>query len=77
MVENVGNRRLHTKPPWLKYAQIHRKTTYKWYTGDMRVHTSDIRMTYKYTKVTYRLHKRTPDWHTNDLQLTSNHMGVT
>ena len=57
-------------------ATIHGKTTYEWHTDDIRIHTSDIRMTYEYIPVTYGWHIRvhtsdirmTCDWHTDDMQ---------
>ena len=45
--------------------RVHGKTTYEWYTDDIRVHNSDIRMTYEYIQVTYGCHTSTYEWHTS------------
>ena len=52
------------------------KTTDEWHTDDIPVHTSDIRMTYEYIRVTYRwhtsdipLHTTTCKWHTGDIRV--------
>ena len=37
----------------IKKKKVHGKTTYEWYTNDMRVHNSDKQMTYEYIRVTY------------------------
>ena len=47
---------LHHIEKFLK--RVHGKTTYEWHTDDIRVHTSHVRMTYEYTRVTY-------GWHTS------------
>ena len=50
---------------------VHGKTTYEWHTDDMRVHTSNIRISYEYIRVTYGWHTSTYEcigvtygWHT-------------
>ena len=35
------------------FKKVHGKTTYESHTDDIRVHTSDIWMTYEYIRVTY------------------------
>ena len=48
---------------------IHGKTIYEWHTDDIRVHTSDIWMTYEYIRVTYGLHTSTNEWHTDNIRV--------
>ena len=49
--------------------RYHGKTTYEWHTDVIWVHTSDIRMTYEYIRVTYGWHTGTYEWHTDDIQI--------
>ena len=49
-------------------------STYEWHTNDIRVHTSDIPMAYKYIRVTcqyiwvtYGWYTSTYEWHTDDM----------
>ena len=42
---------------------VHGKIMYGWQTGDIRVHTSDIRMTY--------------EWHTDDIRVHTSDLPVT
>ena len=52
----------------LPWTMVHGKTTDKWHRNDIRVHTSDIGMTYKYLRVTYGWHMSTYEWHTDDIR---------
>ena len=49
-------------------------STYEQHTDDIRIHTSDIRMTYEYIWVTYGWHTSTYEWNTNDIRV---HIGKT
>ena len=49
--------------------KVHGKTTYEWHTDNIRVHTSDIRMTHEYIRVTYGWYTSTYEWHTDDIQV--------
>ena len=55
---------------WKVLFRVHGKTTYEWHTDDIRLYTSDIRMTYKYIRVTYGWHTSTYECHTNDMRVT-------
>ena len=58
----------HTDDIWVHTSDIQwHKSTYEWCTGDIQVHTNDMRMTYNYTRVTYRWHTSTYEWHTNGI----------
>ena len=59
----------HVTRMWFYYEPAHGKTTYEWHMNDTGVHTSDIRMTYKYIQVTYGWHARIYEWHTNDIRV--------
>ena len=48
---------------------VHGKTTYQWYTDDIRVHTSDIRMTYEYIRLTCK-------WHANNIRNIKSYKGL-
>ena len=56
-------------------------STYEWHTDDIRVHTSDIGMTYKYIRMAYGWHTSyiwmTYEWHTDDIQVTYKYMWMT
>ena len=45
-----------------KLLTVHGKTTDEWHTDDIRVHTSDIWMTYEW-------HTSTSDWDTNGIRV--------
>ena len=49
--------------------KAHGKTTYEWHADEVRVHTSDIRLTYEYIRVPYRWHTSTIEWHTHDIRV--------
>ena len=44
--------------------------TYEWHMDDIRGHTSDIWMIYKYIRVTYGWHTSTYKWHKDDMRVT-------
>ena len=50
-------------------SYVHSKTTYEWHTDDMRLHTSDIRMTCEYIRVTYGWHTSTYEWYKDDIRV--------
>ena len=52
-------------------------STYEWHTDDIRVHTSDIWMTYEYTGVTYGWHTSTYEWHTDDIRVHTSDIRMT
>ena len=56
---------------------VHGKTTDEWHTNDIRVHTSDIEMTYEYIRVTYGWHTSTHEWHTDDIRVPTSDMRMT
>ena len=41
--------------------------SYNWHTDDIRVYTSDMRMTYEYIRVTHGWNSSIYEWHTNDI----------
>ena len=49
---------------------VHGKTTDEWHTNDIRIHPSDIRVTYEWHTSTY-------EWHTDDIRVTHEHIQVT
>ena len=51
---------------------VHGTTTDKWHMDDMRVHTSDIRVTYEYIRVTCGYIRV----HTNDIRMTYEYIRV-
>ena len=65
---------------------VHGKNTYECHTGDIRVHTSDIRMTCEWhtddirlhtsdIQMTYEWYTSTYDWHVNDWRNIKLHNG--
>ena len=61
---------------------VHGKTTYdEWHTDDIRVHTSEIQMTYEWHTDDIQIHRigirMTYDWHTDDIRVTYEYIGVT
>ena len=45
------------------------KTTYKWHTNNIRVHTNDKWMTSECIRVIYRWHVSKHEWHTDGIQV--------
>ena len=43
--------------------------TYEWRTDDIRVHGSNIRITYEYIRVIYGWNTSTCEWHTNGIRV--------
>ena len=57
---------------WMTYEYIRvtygwHTSTYEWQMNDIRVHTSDIRMTYEWDTSDIRM---TNEWHTSDIRMT-------
>ena len=52
--------------PDLRSWTGHGKATHEWHSNDIRVHTSDIRMTYEYIRV----HTADTQVHTSDIRMT-------
>ena len=70
----------------MNLTAIHGKNTYECHTGDIRVHTSDIRMTCEWhtddirlhtsdIQMTYEWYTSTYDWHVNDWRNIKLHNG--
>ena len=57
--------------------RVHGKTMYEWYTDNILVHTSDIRMTYVYIRVIYGWHTSTYEWHTDGMQVHTSGIRMT
>ena len=63
--------------------RVHGNTTYEWHTDDIRVHASDVRMTYGWHTSTYEWHTDdirvhpTYQWHTSDIRMTYEYIRVT
>ena len=55
---------------WMNLDTVYGKTTCEWHTDDIRVHTSEVRMTYEYIQVTY-------GWHTSDVRMTYKYIRAT
>ena len=54
----------------MDFISVHGKTTYKWHTDDIQVHTSDIRLTYEWRTSTYK-------WLSDDIRVNTSHIRMT
>ena len=55
---------------------VYGKTTDKWYMDGIRVHTSDIQMTYEHIRVTCGWYASTYEWDTDDMQVHTSDIRV-
>ena len=58
------------------FTTVHGKITDAWQTNDIRVHTSDIRVTYKYIRVTSGWHTSSYEWYTDDIRVHTSDMRI-
>ena len=61
----------------MDFISVHGKTTYKWHTDDIRVHTSGIWVTYEWHTSTYEWHTNDVRVHTSDFRMTYEYIRVT